>query len=58
MSTAPPEAMDTILIVDQHLLQLPLEGLSVLKLGAVSVSREFSLQMLWNRLQKEELRKN
>ncbi|XP_073934125.1 cilia- and flagella-associated protein 46 isoform X3 [Castor canadensis] len=52
---APPEAMDTILIVDQHLLQLPLEGLSVLKLGAVSVSREFSLQMLWNRLQKEEL---
>uniref|UniRef100_A0A8C0ZT57 Uncharacterized protein n=1 Tax=Castor canadensis TaxID=51338 RepID=A0A8C0ZT57_CASCN len=48
--------MDTILIVDQHLLQLPLEGLSVLKLGAVSVSREFSLQMLWNRLQKEELR--
>ncbi|XP_021108879.1 cilia- and flagella-associated protein 46 isoform X3 [Heterocephalus glaber] len=52
-----PEAEDSvILIVDRHLLELPLEGLSVLHEGAVSsVSREFSLQMLWNRLHKEEL---
>lgn len=44
-----------ILIVDKPLLKLPLEGLSVFHEGAVSsVSREFSLQMLWNRLRKEE----
>ncbi|XP_045665368.1 cilia- and flagella-associated protein 46 isoform X2 [Ursus americanus] len=50
------EAADnTILIVDEHLLGLPLEGLSVFEEGMVSsVSREFSLQMLCNRLHKEE----
>ncbi|XP_019062592.1 cilia- and flagella-associated protein 46 isoform X2 [Fukomys damarensis] len=52
-----PETEDSvILIVDRHLLELPLEGLSVLREGAISsVSREFSLQMLWNRLHKEDL---
>uniref|UniRef100_A0A8C8YEN5 Uncharacterized protein n=1 Tax=Prolemur simus TaxID=1328070 RepID=A0A8C8YEN5_PROSS len=45
-----------ILIADRHLLELPLEGLSVLEEGTVSsVSREFSLQMLWNRLHQEEM---
>nr|XP_023417215.1 cilia- and flagella-associated protein 46 isoform X2 [Cavia porcellus] len=55
----PPVHLNTedsvILIVDKPLLKLPLEGLSVFHEGAVSsVSREFSLQMLWNRLRKEE----
>ncbi|KAM5241604.1 cilia- and flagella-associated protein 46 isoform 3-T3 [Hipposideros larvatus] len=52
---AEPEAADTvILVVDRHLLELPLEGLSVLQGAAVSsVSREFSLQMLWTRLQNQ-----
>ncbi|XP_023492381.2 cilia- and flagella-associated protein 46 isoform X4 [Equus caballus] len=54
------EAADNIiLIVDRHLLELPLEGLSVFREGTVSsVSREFSLQMLWNRLRKEETEGN
>ncbi|KAK7804544.1 hypothetical protein U0070_002601 [Myodes glareolus] len=43
-----------ILIVDKLLLELPLEGLSMLS-EVTSLSREFSLQMLWNRLHKEEL---
>lgn len=43
-----------ILIVDKLLLELPLEGLSLLS-EVTSLSREFSLQMLWNRLHKEEL---
>ncbi|XP_021083734.1 cilia- and flagella-associated protein 46 isoform X2 [Mesocricetus auratus] len=47
-----PEYM--ILIVDKLLLELPLEGLSRLN-EVTSLSREFSLQMLWNRLHKEEL---
>ncbi|XP_045425210.1 cilia- and flagella-associated protein 46 isoform X3 [Lemur catta] len=53
----PPDAPDKmILIADRHLLELPLEGLSVLEEGMVSsVSREFSLQMLWNRLRREEM---
>lgn len=41
-----------ILIVDKLLLELPLEGLSVFN-NVTSLSREFSLQMLWNRLHKE-----
>ncbi|XP_076982551.1 cilia- and flagella-associated protein 46 isoform X2 [Tamandua tetradactyla] len=46
---------DVILIADSHLLELPLEGLSVFDEGTVSsVSRDFSLQMLWNRLHREE----
>uniref|UniRef100_A0A673SVV5 Cilia and flagella associated protein 46 n=1 Tax=Suricata suricatta TaxID=37032 RepID=A0A673SVV5_SURSU len=50
-----PEAADsTVLAADRHLLELPLEGLSVFAEGVVSVSREFSLQMLWNRLRKED----
>ncbi|XP_008581370.1 PREDICTED: tetratricopeptide repeat protein 40, partial [Galeopterus variegatus] len=55
-STDQPEAADyVILIVDRHFLELPLEGLSVFNEGTVSsVSREFSLQILCNRLHKEE----
>uniref|UniRef100_A0A8C6QI67 Cilia and flagella associated protein 46 n=1 Tax=Nannospalax galili TaxID=1026970 RepID=A0A8C6QI67_NANGA len=49
-----PEAEDIILIADRILLDLPLEGLSALD-KVTSVSREFSLQMLWNRLHKEEI---
>lgn len=52
---AEPEPADTvILVVDRHLLEWPLEGLSVLAGAAVSsVSREFSLQMLWTRLHNQ-----
>ncbi|XP_036685221.1 cilia- and flagella-associated protein 46 isoform X2 [Balaenoptera musculus] len=51
----PEVADDVILIADRHLLELPLEGLSVFDEGMVSsVSREFSLQMLWNRLHRKE----
>uniref|UniRef100_A0A2I3S9N7 Cilia and flagella associated protein 46 n=1 Tax=Pan troglodytes TaxID=9598 RepID=A0A2I3S9N7_PANTR len=55
-NTVQPEVADKIvLIADRHLLELPLEGLSVFDEGTISsVSREFSLQMLWNRLHKEE----
>ncbi|KAI5270262.1 Cilia- And Flagella-Associated Protein 46 [Manis pentadactyla] len=51
-----PEAADNlVLIVDRYLLELPLEGLSVFSQGvASSLSREFSLQMLWSRLSREE----
>lgn len=51
-----PEVADNvILIADRHLLELPLEGLSVFDEEMVSsVSREFSLQMLWNRLYRKE----
>uniref|UniRef100_A0ABI7X2A2 Cilia and flagella associated protein 46 n=1 Tax=Felis catus TaxID=9685 RepID=A0ABI7X2A2_FELCA len=50
----PEAANDTILIADRHLLELPLEGLSVFEEGVDSVAREFSLQMLWSRLRREE----
>ncbi|XP_026968831.1 cilia- and flagella-associated protein 46 [Sagmatias obliquidens] len=55
-----PEVADNvILIADRHLLELPLEGLSVFDEGMVSsVSREFSLQMLWNRLHRKETEGN
>ncbi|ELK36789.1 hypothetical protein MDA_GLEAN10021259 [Myotis davidii] len=51
-----PEVVDTVvLIVDRPLLELPLEGLLVLREGAISsVSREFSLQMFYNHLHQEE----
>ncbi|XP_057361386.1 cilia- and flagella-associated protein 46 [Manis pentadactyla] len=54
--TVLPEAADNlVLIVDRYLLELPLEGLSVFSQGvASSLSREFSLQMLWSRLSREE----
>ncbi|KAM9197443.1 cilia- and flagella-associated protein 46 [Dugong dugon] len=60
LGPALPEAADNVvLIVDQHLLALPLEGLSVFEEGSVSsVSRDFSLQMLMNRLHKEETEGN
>lgn len=56
LPAAQPEAADSIvLIVDRPFLQLPLEGLSVFAGGTVrSVSRDFSLQMLWNRLREED----
>ncbi|KAB0347365.1 hypothetical protein FD754_012222 [Muntiacus muntjak] len=56
LSQVQPEvADDIILIADRHLLELPLEGLSVFDDGLVSsLSREFSLQMLCNRLRREE----
>ncbi|XP_054441049.1 cilia- and flagella-associated protein 46 [Pteronotus mesoamericanus] len=59
MSLSPPvqpEAADSVvLLVDRPLLELPLEGLSVLREGpASSVSRDFSLQMLCSRLHREE----
>ena len=55
-ATVQPEvADDVILIADRDLLELPLEGLSVFDDGLVSsLSREFSLQMLCNRLRREE----
>lgn len=51
-----PEVVDTVvLVVDRQLLELPLEGLLTLREGAItSMSREFSLQMLYNRLHQEE----
>ncbi|XP_075389603.1 cilia- and flagella-associated protein 46 [Tenrec ecaudatus] len=54
-ATVTPEVADNvILIVDRPLLELPLEGLSMFDEGAVSsVSRDFSLQMLMNRLRQE-----
>ncbi|EDL17861.1 mCG55818 [Mus musculus] len=48
-----PDPEYLILIVDKFLLELPLEGLSMLN-EVTSLSRDFSLQMLWNRLHKEE----
>ncbi|DAA14639.1 TPA: E030019B06Rik protein-like [Bos taurus] len=56
LSQVQPEvADDVILIADRDLLELPLEGLSVFDDGLVSsLSREFSLQMLCNRLRREE----
>ncbi|XP_031244561.1 cilia- and flagella-associated protein 46 isoform X3 [Mastomys coucha] len=49
-----PEPEYMILIVDRFLLELPLEGVSVFN-EVTSLSRDFSLQMLWNRLHKEEI---
>ncbi|XP_017369055.1 cilia- and flagella-associated protein 46 isoform X2 [Cebus imitator] len=55
-NTAQPEVADkVVLVADRRLLELPLEGLSMFDEGTISsVSREFSLQMLWNRLRKED----
>ncbi|XP_072828267.1 cilia- and flagella-associated protein 46 isoform X6 [Vicugna pacos] len=52
---AQPEVADSIVLaVDRPLLELPLEGLPVFGEGTISsVSREFSLQMLWTRLRTE-----
>ncbi|XP_028983141.1 cilia- and flagella-associated protein 46 isoform X3 [Betta splendens] len=44
-----------VLLADQMLLELPLEALSILQeKGLTSVSRDFSLQLLHSRLNKEE----
>lgn len=54
LPAAEPEAADLVLVGDRHLLELPLEGLAALSGETVSsVSREFSLQMLWSRLHRE-----
>lgn len=43
------------MLADQALLQLPLEGLAMFTEGSLaSVSRDFSLQMLWNRFPRED----
>ncbi|XP_052029594.1 cilia- and flagella-associated protein 46 [Apodemus sylvaticus] len=49
-----PDPEYLILIADKLLLELPLEGLSMFN-EVTSLSRDFSLQMLWNRLHKEEI---
>lgn len=53
---AQPEPADSVIIIaDQPLLELPLEGLSGLAEAPVSsVSRDFSLQILSLRLRKDE----
>ncbi|XP_061491602.1 cilia- and flagella-associated protein 46 isoform X1 [Rhineura floridana] len=44
-----------ILLVDKFLMELPLEGLNIFQEETISsVSRDFSLQILYNRLHKEE----
>ncbi|XP_068184453.1 cilia- and flagella-associated protein 46 isoform X2 [Antennarius striatus] len=44
-----------VLLADRKLLELPLEALSVLQAeGVTSVSRDFSVQLLHRRLQREE----
>lgn len=53
LTSGQPDPEYMILIVDKLLLDLPLEGLSVFN-EVTSLSRDFSLQMLWNRLHKEE----
>lgn len=52
-----PEELGTyvVLLADRKLLDLPLESLSMLQEeGLSSVSRDFSLQLLHSRLNKEE----
>lgn len=44
-----------MLLADRKLLELPLESLSVLQgQGPVPVTRDFSLQIFYNRLNREE----
>lgn len=44
-----------VLLADQKLLELPLEALSILhEEGVCSVSRDFSLQLLHSRLNRQE----
>nr|XP_056706458.1 cilia- and flagella-associated protein 46 [Euleptes europaea] len=44
-----------ILLADKYLMELPLEALSIFQQEAISsVSRDFSLQFLYNRIHKEE----
>ncbi len=44
-----------VLLADRKLLELPLEALSILQEeGLHSVSRDFSLQLLHSRLNREE----
>ncbi|XP_034994598.2 cilia- and flagella-associated protein 46 isoform X1 [Zootoca vivipara] len=58
-STAPAGIEDIgeciILLVDKCLLEFPLEGLNIFQENTISsVSRDFSLQMFYNRLRKDE----
>ncbi|XP_060027023.1 cilia- and flagella-associated protein 46 isoform X2 [Erinaceus europaeus] len=51
----PEQADSLVVLADQALLQLPLEGLAMFTEGSLaSVSRDFSLQMLWNRFPRED----
>lgn len=49
---------DVVIIADRSLLELPLESLSILQQeGLNSVSRDFSLQLFYSRLHREEPQK-
>ena len=49
--SAPVNNENIILLVDQYLMQLPLEALQLLQMNHVSsVSREISLQMIFNKM--------
>ncbi|XP_069045075.1 cilia- and flagella-associated protein 46 isoform X2 [Lepisosteus oculatus] len=56
LSGAPTDMGESfIVLADKLLMELPLEALSVLQEdGVSSVSRDFSLQLLYNRIQREE----
>lgn len=44
-----------ILLADKDLLELPLEALTIFQDDAISsLSRDFSLQMVYNRIRKDE----
>ena len=50
-AAAPVPSETVILLVDQYLMQLPLEALQLLRMEHVSsVSREISLQMMFNKM--------
>ncbi|XP_060097359.1 cilia- and flagella-associated protein 46 [Heteronotia binoei] len=52
---APDMGECVILLADKYLMELPLESLSIFQEDAISsVSRDFSLQFLYNRIHKEE----
>ena len=51
-SSAPEECL--VLLAAQWLLEMPLEALAIFSSPAItSLSRDFSLQMLYNRIHKE-----
>lgn len=55
VKTSAEQGEYVVLLADQKLLELPLEALSILgEEGIISVSRDFSLQLLHSRLNREE----
>ncbi|XP_054655409.1 cilia- and flagella-associated protein 46 [Dunckerocampus dactyliophorus] len=57
-NTSPQPGEFVVLLADWKLMELPLEALSVLQGNLISsVSRDFSLQLLHNRMQREETTK-